>query len=102
MSSPRTARFRFELLGRSRRYYWLILRAGEASLCPEHPGFEENLFVTAHPVDLYRLVVGQRSLSQALEEGTVRIDGPPVLVRSLPRWLIRASGPAIVAGPSRG
>jgi DNA-binding HxlR family transcriptional regulator len=94
---------RFELLGRPRRYYWLILRTGEVSLCPEHPGFEEDLFVEAHPVDLYRLVVGQHSLAEAMEEGTVRVDGPPPLVRSLPRWfLLRASGAASVAGSSRG
>ncbi len=94
---------RFELVGRSRRYFWLIMRSGEASLCPEHPGFEEDVFVTAHPIDLYRLVVGQQSLAQAMDEGAVRVDGPPVLVRSLPRWfLLRASGPPIAAGSSPG
>jgi DNA-binding HxlR family transcriptional regulator len=94
---------RFELQSRSRRYFWLILRAGEASLCPEHPGFEEDLFVWAHPIDLYRLVVGQQSLSQAMDEGLVRVDVAPGLVRSLPRWfLLRASGPPIAAGSSRG
>lgn len=93
---------RFELLGRSRRYFWLVLRAGEASLCPEHPGFEENVVVTAAPAALYRLVVGQLSLEGAMEDGVVRIDGPPVLVRSLPRWfLLRASGPPIGRGTAR-
>jgi DNA-binding HxlR family transcriptional regulator len=99
----RRAVIRFELLGKSRRYFWLILRTGEASLCPKNPGFEEDLFVTAHPIDLYRLVAGQQSLAQAMDEGTVRVDGPPQLVRSLPRWfLLRASGPMIGPGfPSK-
>ena len=89
---------RFELLGASRRYTWLILRMGEASLCPDHPGFVEDLFVAATPPDLYSLVVGQLSLAHAMEEGIVRVDGPPSLVRSLPRWLfLRASGPPILA-----
>lgn len=93
---------RFELQGRSRRYFWLILRAGEVSLCPEHPGFEEDLFVWARPIDLYRLVVGQQSLSQAMDEGSVRVDGASGLVRSLPRWfLLRASGPPISTGSTR-
>jgi hypothetical protein len=87
---------RFELQGRPRRYFWLILRAGEASLCPEHPGFEEDLFVSARPIDLYRLVVGQQSLAQAIDDGVVLVDGPTVLVRSLPRWfLLRAAGPPV-------
>lgn len=94
---------RFELHGRPMRYFWLILLTGEASLCPEHPGFEEDLFVSARPADLYGLVVGRQSLSQAMEEGVVRVDGPPALVRSLPRWfLLRASGPPIAAGSHSG
>ncbi len=93
---------RFELRGRSRRYFWLILRTGEASLCPEHPGFREDVHITAKPVDLYRLVVGQQSLEQAMEDGTVRVEGPAAVVRSLPRWLLlRASGPPIAPGPLR-
>jgi DNA-binding HxlR family transcriptional regulator len=89
---------RFELRSRSRRYFWLVLRAGEASLCPEHPGFPEDVYVTSTPAALYRLVVGQQSLKQAMDEGTVRVEGPPRLVRSLPRWLLlRASGPPVVA-----
>lgn len=89
---------RFELLAADRRYFWLILRTGEASLCPEHPGFEEDLVVTARPQDLYALVVGQVSLADAMDQGTVRIGGRPSLIRSLPSWLFfRASGPPIVA-----
>jgi DNA-binding HxlR family transcriptional regulator len=94
---------RFELLGRTRRYFWLVLRTGEASLCPEHPGFDEDLFVAAHPTDLYRLVAGQRSLAEALDDGTVRVDGAPRLVRSLPLWFrLRPRGPAITAGTALG
>jgi DNA-binding HxlR family transcriptional regulator len=92
---------RFELRGRGRHYYWLILRPGEASLCAEHPGFDEDLFVTARPIDLYHLVTGQQSLADAVEDGSVKIDGPPALVRSLPRWfLLRASGPPLTVGPA--
>ena len=93
---------RFELRGRSTRYFWLLLRTGEASLCPEHPGFREDVFVKARPTDLYRLVVGQQSFEQALDEGTVQVEGPPTLVRSLPKWFfLRASGPAIDPAPAR-
>ncbi len=93
---------RFELRGRGRRFFWLILRTGEASLCPEHPGFDEDVFITARPMDLYRLVVGQHSLEDAMANGIVQVDGPPALVRSLPRWfLLRASGPPVTASSVR-
>jgi len=89
---------KFELLGRSRRDFWLLVPTGEVSLCPEHPGFEEDLVVAALPVDLYKVVAGQRSLAQAMEEGTVRVEGSPAHVRSAPRWFrLRATGVAIRA-----
>jgi SCP-2 sterol transfer family len=92
---------RFELRGHGRRYFWLVLRSGEASLCPEHPGFPEDVYVTSTPAALYRLVVGKQSLRHAMDEGTVRVEGPPRLVRSLPQWfLLRASGPPIAATSS--
>ncbi len=93
---------RFEVRDRGRRSFWLVLRTGEVSLCPEHPGFPEDLVVTASTPNLYRLVVGQRSLELSMAEGSVRVDGPPALVRSLPRWFIlRASGPPIESGTPR-
>lgn len=93
---------RFELRGRGRRFFWLVLRSGEVSLCPEHPGFPEDLFITAHPSDLYLLVLGKQSLEEAMEEGSVRVEGPPALIRSLPRWFIlRAKGSAFGDGRSR-
>ena len=57
----------FELLGPDRRYFWLVLRAGEASLCPKNPGFPEDVYVSSTLEALYRLVVGQQSLKQAME-----------------------------------
>ena len=87
---------RFELRGRTRHHYWLVLQTDEASLCPEHPGFPEDVHIASTPKDLYRLVVGRQSLERAINEGAVKVEGPPRLVRSLPRWfLLRASGPEV-------
>jgi DNA-binding HxlR family transcriptional regulator len=89
---------RFELRGRSQRYFWLVLRSGEASLCPEHPGFPEDIHISSTPEALYHLIVGKQSLKQAIKERTVELEGPQRLVRLLPRWLVfRASGPPIAA-----
>jgi DNA-binding HxlR family transcriptional regulator len=74
-----------------RRSYWLVLQPGEASLCPEHPGFEEDLRITSDPAALYRLFLGRVSLAAAMDDRGVQLDGPPSLVRALPRWF-RLSG----------
>jgi DNA-binding HxlR family transcriptional regulator len=93
---------RFELLGSGHRSFWLVLRSAEVSLCPEHPGFQEDVVVSAAPAGLYRLVVGQLSLEDAVARGVVRVDGPAAMVRSFPRWfLLRASGPPIEPGTNR-
>jgi DNA-binding HxlR family transcriptional regulator len=76
----------FRLRARGRRSYWLVLQPGEVSLCPEHPGFEEDLWVTTDATTLYLVFLGRIGLSAAMGDGRLRVDGPPSLVRSLPRW----------------
>jgi DNA-binding HxlR family transcriptional regulator len=83
----------FEVRARRPRYYWLILQPGEASLCPEHPGFDEDVRIAADPATLYGLFLGRLALGDAIRDGTVQIDGPSTVVRALPGWfrLIPAS-----------
>jgi DNA-binding HxlR family transcriptional regulator len=76
----------FRLLARGRRSYWLVLQPGEVSLCPEHPGFEEDLWITAEATTLYLVFLGRISLSTAMDDDGFRVDGPPRLVRALPGW----------------
>ncbi|MGH2807875.1 MAG: winged helix-turn-helix transcriptional regulator [Actinomycetota bacterium] len=87
---------RFELRGRNKRRFWLVLRAGEASLCPDHPGFPEDVFITAKTADVYQLFVGRLSFQDALRQGSISAEGAPALIRALPRWFrLRSSGPTI-------
>lgn len=76
----------FQLMAKGRRSYWLVLQPGEVSLCPEHPGFEENLWITAEATTLYLVFLGRVSLSAAMDDDRLRVDGPRPLVRALPRW----------------
>jgi hypothetical protein len=83
---PRRVVIGFRLLAKGRRSYWLVLQPGEVSLCPEHPGFEENLWITTEPATLYLVFLGRISLSAAIDDDRMRVDGPPRLVRALPGW----------------
>jgi DNA-binding HxlR family transcriptional regulator len=76
----------FRLRARVRRSYWLVLQPGEVSLCPEHPGFEEDLRIIAEATTLYLLFLGRIGLSAGMDDGALAVDGPPSLVRALPRW----------------
>lgn len=85
---PRRVVIRFELRGHNeQKRYWLVLRPGEASLCPDHPGFEEDLWVEAETSALYRVVLGALSLAEAQKTGSVHVAGPPTLARGLRDWL---------------
>jgi DNA-binding HxlR family transcriptional regulator len=75
----------FRLRARRRRAYWLVLQPGEVSLCPEDPGFEENLRITTDPSTLYLLFLGRVGLSTAIDDARLWVDGPPSLARTLPR-----------------
>jgi hypothetical protein len=77
----------FNVLSSPPRRFWLVLKPGDVALCPEHPGFDEDLEVTTRPTALYQLIFGRVSLGQAIEAGSIRVDGPTRLVRSLPAWL---------------
>lgn len=76
----------FELRARGKRRYWLVLQPGEASLCPDNPGFEEDLYVTATTTTIYHLFLGRLALGAAVEDGLIHIDGPPSLIRAFPSW----------------
>jgi DNA-binding HxlR family transcriptional regulator len=76
----------FRLRARGRHSYWLVLQPGEVSLCPEHPGFEEHLWITAEATILYLVFLGRTTLSAAMDDGALAVDGPPSLARALPRW----------------
>lgn len=97
----------FNVLSSPARRFWLVLKPGDVALCSDHPGFEEDLEITAQPLAVYQVILGQLSLTQAIETGIVQVDGPNPLVRSLPRWLWISPSTALlsggrVAGPSSG
>jgi DNA-binding HxlR family transcriptional regulator len=83
---PRRVVVGFRIRAGRARSYWLLLQPGEVSLCPEHPGFVEDVMVTTDPATLYRVFLGRVGLQAAIDDGVVRVEGPPSLVRALPRW----------------
>ncbi|GAC1387445.1 MAG: winged helix-turn-helix transcriptional regulator [Acidimicrobiales bacterium] len=78
---------RFDLSGRRRVTYWLMLDRGEASVCPADPGFEVDVWVRGEVADLYRVYAGRTRLMDAVRSGTIRLEGPRDLVRSFDSWM---------------
>lgn len=77
----------FDFRGAKRQTLWLVMEPSDVSLCMQHPGFDIDLLVTVDTASFYRVWFGWIPMGQALEEGTIQLDGPPALVRAFPRWL---------------
>jgi DNA-binding HxlR family transcriptional regulator len=77
---------RFELRGRKRRY--MLLKASEASLCAQNPGFPEPVCVRGPLAALVAWWRGDATFIEAQRAGLV-IEGPRALLRAFPEWFER-------------
>jgi DNA-binding HxlR family transcriptional regulator len=76
---------------------WLLLaRNTEPVLCAEDPLLSEDryVYVDADPAGLFPISRALRDWTDAIADGSVRVYGPPDLVRALPTWFM-AVEPAI-------
>jgi DNA-binding HxlR family transcriptional regulator len=76
----------FDYTAPERKTLWMVLDRGEASVCQQYPGFETDVLVTTTTPALAEVFMGYETWSGAVSTERVRVDGPPKLVRSLPRW----------------
>jgi DNA-binding HxlR family transcriptional regulator len=87
---PRRVVVRFDFLQRPKRTLWILFENGRGEVCQKHPGFEEDLVVTAKPEPFINWHTGWLSWQQALREGQITVAGPRDLARSLPTWNLRS------------
>ena len=85
---PQRVVAQFDHTAPKRQSLWIVFDRGEASVCVQHPGFDTDVLVTATTSALAEVFQGLVSWARAVEAGAIRVDGPPVLARSLPRWFL--------------
>jgi hypothetical protein len=100
--------------GDSDRYWILVARNTEATICLEDPliGPDRYVYVEADAADVFPIARGIRSWAEAAADGSVRVYGEPELVAALPGWFLPAeehhdtrsrpsfSGPQPAIGPA--
>jgi DNA-binding HxlR family transcriptional regulator len=69
------------------RTWWLLLARSEVDLCLKDPGFPVDVVVTADLRTLTRVWMGDVPMAAAVRAGSIRLEGPPSLVRAFPTWL---------------
>jgi DNA-binding HxlR family transcriptional regulator len=72
-------------LGKER--FFLHFKVNEIDLCLTNPGHDVDLRLSTSPKTMAEVWLGEIPFSTALATRAIRIQGPPTLVRSFPRWL---------------
>jgi DNA-binding HxlR family transcriptional regulator len=101
LSPSRTVvEFRFTRAPVGKSTYWLVVDEG-IDLCMVDPGKPVDLWVRADLRSLTQVWMGDRTMGDAIESGSVQLEGPRSLVRRFPEWL--GQHPVLAkVGPARG
>lgn len=89
-------RFDFPTVSSSRgNRGWLLVERGDAEICENHPGGEEDLVVDIRdPLAFARWHLGEIEWGDALRSGAIKLSGRRDLARALPTWSQRVTRPA--------
>lgn len=67
------------------RLFWIVVEAGEPSVCLEDPGFEVDVTMTSDFGSLYQVWLGRTPLKDALKSGRLEFIGPTAFTRRMGR-----------------
>ncbi len=68
--------------------WWIIVdENGGKELCVNHPGFEADITITSELRALAEVWAGDTTISKAKKDKRLKLDGNPVLVRTIRTWL---------------
>lgn len=81
---PLTVRFEFTV---HPKIYWLVLGGDVPELCYNDPGRDPGLVVIVDEEVFGAVLLGRAEFGDAVNDGGIRLDGPPELVKAFPTWL---------------
>jgi DNA-binding HxlR family transcriptional regulator len=65
---------------------WAIFDAEHSEVCRTHPGYDEELLVTADSVTLAEWHLGRTEWNDEIDRGRITVAGIPKLAKALPKW----------------
>lgn len=79
-------RFDFPDLPLKANELWVIFNGPDSEVCRTHPGFPDDLVVTAQSRALAEWHLGRMTWTEAVRSGQIEVNGPPSLAKALPTW----------------
>ncbi|KUI03026.1 helix-turn-helix domain-containing protein [Mycobacterium sp. IS-3022] len=67
--------------------WWLIVADGRADICDFDPGYDVAAMISTSLRTLTQVWRGDLAWSYALRNGSITIDGPSLIRRSIPNWI---------------
>lgn len=67
---------------------WMVLDRGEASVCIQHPGFDSDVIVESPTPELSKVFNGLTKWQESVSDGSIKVEGPPNLVKAIPKWFL--------------
>jgi len=84
------------------RQFWIVIEAGDPSVCLTDPGFDVDVLITSDVGSLFQVWLGRLPLREATRSGRVRFSGPAPLTRRMPKvFRLSPLAPIVAANPPR-
>ena len=86
LDGRRVACFQLEGVPVARRFYWLVFEGRDVDICAKDPGHEVDIWIFASMRSLVEIWLGHDSLSAAISEGRLRLEGDRKEVAAFRKW----------------
>ncbi len=86
VDSRRVVEFQLQGVPTDRRFYWLVFENDDVDVCVKNPGHEVDLWVASSIRTLVELWLGHVSLSNAIGDESIRLDGDTKEVATFSTW----------------
>ena len=80
------AKFHIDGVPVVKRFYWIVLEPEDVDVCVIDPGHEVNVWLRAHVRTLIEVWLGHRTLSAAIADRSLRLDGSPSEIDAFRKW----------------
>ena len=85
-SSRRVVCFQLAGVPVAQRFYWLVFEPRETEVCVRDPGYDVDLWVSAHIRTLVSIWMGHVSIAQARRDESLQLDGSTDEIKAFNDW----------------
>lgn len=86
VESRRVVEFQLQGVPIERRFYWLVFEPDGIDVCVKNPGYDVDLWVAASMRTLVEIWLGHVTLSAAMSDESIRLDGSTTEIATFSTW----------------